>query len=30
MNGQIILGKNFVPEWIYEKLLEEKRRLDLA
>ena len=30
MNGQIILGKNFVPEWIYENLLEEKRRLDLA
>ena len=30
MNGQIILGKNFVPEWIYEKLIEEKRRLDLA
>jgi len=30
MNGQIILGKNFVPEWIYEKLLEEKRRLDMA
>ena len=30
MNGQIILGKNFVPEWIYEKLLEEKRCLDLA
>ena len=30
MNGQIILGKNFVPEWIYEQLLEEKRRLDMA
>ena len=30
MNGQIILGKNFVPEWIYDKLLEEKKRLDLA
>ena len=30
MNGQIILGKNFIPEWIYEKMLEEKRRLDLA
>ena len=30
MNGQIILGKNFVPEWIYEKLIEEKRRLDMA
>lgn len=30
MNGQIILGKNFVPDWIYDKLLEEKKRLDLS
>ena len=30
MNGQIILGKNFVPEWIWEKLHEEKRCLDMA
>lgn len=30
MNGQIILGKNFVPEWIYDKLIEEKKCLDLA
>lgn len=30
MNGQIILGKNFVPEWIYDKLIDEKKRLDLA
>lgn len=30
MSGQIILGKNFVPEWIYDKLIEEKKRLDLA
>ena len=30
MNGQIILGKNFIPEWIYEKLINEKKRLDLA
>jgi len=30
MNGQIILGKNFVPEWIYDKLIKEKKRLDLA
>ena len=30
MNGQIILGKHFVPEWIYENLTEEKRRLDMA
>ena len=30
MNGQIILGKNFVPEWVYDKLIEEKKRIDLA
>lgn len=30
LNGQIILGKNFVPDWVYGKLLEEKKRLDLA
>lgn len=30
MNGQIILGKNFVPEWIYDKLTEAKKRRDLA
>ena len=30
MNGQIILGKNFVPEWIYGMLLDEKKHLDLA
>ena len=30
MNGQIILGKNFVPDWIYEKLLEEKKCIDMA
>lgn len=30
MNGQIILGKNFVPEWVYDKLIEEKKRLDMA
>lgn len=30
MNGQIVLGKNFVPEWIYDKLLEEKKRIDMA
>lgn len=30
INGQIILGKNFVPEWIYDKLVEEKKLLDLA
>lgn len=30
MNGQIILGKNFVPEWIWEQLHKEKKCLDLA
>lgn len=30
MNGQIILGKNFVPEWIYDGIIKEKKRLDLA
>ncbi len=30
MNGQIILGKNFVPEWIYDKLIQEKKCIDMA
>ena len=30
MNGQIILGKNFVPEWVYEKLIDEKKHIDMA
>ncbi len=30
MNGQIMLGKNFVPEWVYDKLIAEKKRLDMA
>ena len=29
-NGQIILGKNFIPEWIYDKLMKEKKQLDMA
>lgn len=29
-NGQIILGKNFIPEWIYDSLMKEKKQLDLA
>ncbi|MBQ2872238.1 PHP domain-containing protein [bacterium] len=29
-NGQIIMGKNFIPDWIYDKLYAEKHRLDLA
>ena len=30
MNGQVILGKNFVPEWVYETLLKEKKLIDMA
>lgn len=30
MNGQIILGKNFVPDWVYNKLIEEKKHIDMA
>ncbi len=30
MNGQIILGKNFVPDWIYDKLMQEKKCIDMA
>ena len=30
MNGQIILGKNFVPDWVYEKLIKEKKLIDMA
>ncbi|MBO5947515.1 PHP domain-containing protein [bacterium] len=29
-NGQIIMGKNFIPEWIYPELKAEKKRIDLA
>lgn len=30
MNGQIILGKHFVPEWIYDKLIQEKKCIDMS
>lgn len=30
LNGTIVMGKNFIPDWVYDKLIEEKRRLDLA
>ena len=30
LNGQIVMGKNFIPEWVYDKLVEEKKRLDMA
>lgn len=29
-HGTILMGKNFVPEWIYDKLLVEKRKIELA
>ncbi len=29
-NGNIILGKSFIPDWVYSKLTEEKKRLDMA
>lgn len=30
MNGQIIMGKHFVPEWVYDKLIKEKKLIDMA
>ena len=30
VNGNIIMGKNFVPDWIYDELMKEKRRMELA
>ena len=30
VNGQIVMGKNFIPDWVYDKLVQEKKRLDLA
>ena len=29
-HGTILMGKNFVPEWIYDKLIDEKRHIDMA
>ena len=29
-HGTILMGKNFVPEWVYDKLTIEKKRIDLA
>lgn len=28
-HGAILMGKNFVPSWVYEELVKEKRRLEL-
>lgn len=30
LNGTLVLGKNFIPEWVYDKLVKEKKRLDMA
>lgn len=29
-HGTILMGKNFVPQWVYDKLMLEKRRIELA
>jgi len=29
-HGVILMGKNFVPEWVYDKLIREKKRIELA
>lgn len=29
-HGTILMGKNFVPDWIYDKLLLEKKKIELA
>ena len=29
-NGNIVMGKNFVPEWVYDKLIKEKKLIDMA
>jgi len=28
-HGTILMGKNFVPEWIYDKLMREKKKIEL-
>jgi len=30
VNGQILLGKNFIPDSVYDNLVKEKKRLDMA
>jgi len=30
MNGQVVMGKNFVPDWVYDKLIKEKKLIDMA
>ncbi len=29
-HGTILMGKNFVPDWVYDKLMREKKRIELA
>ncbi len=29
-HGTILMGKNFVPDWIYDKLIREKKRIELS
>lgn len=29
-HGTIIMGKNFVPSWVYDELLKEKRRIEIS
>lgn len=29
-HGVILMGKNFVPDWVYDKLIREKKRIELA
>lgn len=30
LTGKILLGQSFIPEWIYDELLKEKRRVELS
>ena len=29
-HGTIIMGKNFVPAWVYDELLKEKKRIEIS
>ena len=29
-HGTILMGKNFIPEWIYDKLMLEKKKIELS
>ena len=29
-HGTILMGKNFVPDWVYDKLIYEKKRIELS